>query len=135
MSNLVVSSSLREVTTVVCVHNKAFNPICGYNKWAKGSTSCEQSSRIIFVIDGKSQLLFAPINKLLIRYVVTTSGPKVVFLDFLFGSNVKLKRASDFKIKYNGQEICPQNCINYLGVTIDRTLSGNNMVDSVVKIL
>ena len=48
----------------------------------------------------------------------------------LFGSHVKLKRASDFKIKYNEQDICPQDCINYLGVTIDQLI---NMVDSVGK--
>ena len=45
----------------------------------------------------------------------------------LFGSHARLKKASDFNIMYNGQTICSQDSINYLGVTIDQTLS--NMID------
>tara|TARA_B110000881_G_C18495777_1_gene474172 strand:- start:132 stop:1001 length:870 start_codon:yes stop_codon:yes gene_type:complete len=51
----------------------------------------------------------------------------------LFGSHARLKKASDFNIMYNGQTICSQDSINYLGVTIDQTLSGDNMIDDLVK--
>ena len=51
----------------------------------------------------------------------------------LFGSHAKLKRAPDFNIIYNGKVIPSQDCINYLGVTIDQTVSGDKLVDDLVK--
>ena len=52
----------------------------------------------------------------------------------LFGSHARLNKASDFNIIYNGQNICSQDSINYLGVTIDQTFSGDNiMIDDLVK--
>ena len=51
----------------------------------------------------------------------------------LFGSHIRLKRVSDFHIKYNDQTINPQDSINYLGVSIDQHVSGDNMVDNLVR--
>ena len=51
----------------------------------------------------------------------------------LFGSHRKLKKASDFHISYNGHTINPVPSIKYLGVTLDQHLSGEVMVDSLVK--
>lgn len=51
----------------------------------------------------------------------------------LFGSRARLKKVNNFHISCNGNTIQSQESINYLGVTLDQYLSGDIMVDSVVK--
>ena len=51
----------------------------------------------------------------------------------LFGSRPKLQKVTDFNISYNGQTIRSQDSINYLGVTIDQSLSGDTMVNLVIN--
>ena len=51
----------------------------------------------------------------------------------LFGSHRKLKKASNFHVSYNGHTIDPVTTIKYLGVTLDQHLSGEVMVDALIK--
>jgi hypothetical protein len=51
----------------------------------------------------------------------------------LFGTKAKLKLVPNFCVAYDDKEIESQDSINYLGVSIDNTLSGENMVNSVIK--
>ena len=51
----------------------------------------------------------------------------------LFGTRAKLNKVSDFSVAYGDQVIKSQDSINYLGVSLDSTLSGENMVNSVIK--
>ena len=51
----------------------------------------------------------------------------------LFGSSRKLSKVDQFQVTYNGQVIKAQESIKYLGVTLDQSLSGDIMVDSIIK--
>ena len=61
------------------------------------------------------------------------TGGVIFFNTGVFAVNVELKEATDFNIYYNGQVICPQDSINYLRITISQTLSGDKLVDDLVK--
>ena len=51
---------------------------------------------------------------------------------FLFGSKRKLRKIKEFKIDYNGYTIKGQRTVKYLGVTLDQTMSGEQMAKNVV---
>ncbi|XP_072047123.1 uncharacterized protein [Amphiura filiformis] len=51
----------------------------------------------------------------------------------LFGTKAKLKKVPDFCVAYDGHVIKSQESIKYLGVSINNTLSGESMVNSVIK--
>ena len=51
----------------------------------------------------------------------------------LFGTKAKLNKVSEFSVAYDGYEIKSQECIKYLGVSMESTLSGEHMVQSVIK--
>ena len=50
----------------------------------------------------------------------------------LFGSKRKLSKIKEFKIDYNGYTIKGQRTVKYLGVTLDQTMSGEQMAKNVV---
>ena len=50
----------------------------------------------------------------------------------LFGSKRKLRKVKDFQIEYNGHTIKGQRTVKYLGVTLDQTMSGEQMAKSVI---
>ena len=45
----------------------------------------------------------------------------------LFGSKRKLSKIKEFKIDYNGYTIKGQRTVKYLGVTLDQTMSGEQI--------
>ena len=51
----------------------------------------------------------------------------------LFGSRKQLKQAANFHVSYNGYDIQPVSSLKYLGVLIDQHLSGQAMVESIIK--
>jgi hypothetical protein len=51
----------------------------------------------------------------------------------VFGTRTKLGRVGEFQISFNDQIIKAQNSIKYLGVTLDQFLSGDTMVNSIIK--
>ena len=51
----------------------------------------------------------------------------------LFGTRVKLNKVPDFCVACDDHVIKFQDSINYLGVSLDSALSGENMVNSVIK--
>ena len=51
----------------------------------------------------------------------------------LFGSKRKLSSACDFNIKCMGQTITGQDTVKYLGVNIDRCVSGETIAENVIK--
>ena len=46
---------------------------------------------------------------------------------------MKLNKVTDFSVVYDGHVIKSQDCIKYLGVYIDNTLSGDTMANTVIK--
>ena len=50
----------------------------------------------------------------------------------LFGSKRKLSKIKEFKIDYNGYTIKGQRTVKYFGVTLDQTMSGEQMAKNVV---
>ena len=51
----------------------------------------------------------------------------------LFGSKRKLRKINEFQITCNGHTIRAQNSVKYLGLHIDRFLSGEIIIDNIVK--
>ena len=51
----------------------------------------------------------------------------------LFGSKRKCKKITNFSVKYNDTEITAKSNIKYLGTTIDQTMSGQDIVTSIIK--
>lgn len=51
----------------------------------------------------------------------------------LFGSNKKLSKVDNFHVLYEDQTIKPSNSVKYLGASLDQHLSGEVMVDTIVK--
>ena len=51
----------------------------------------------------------------------------------LFGSKSKLKKVKNYKIECQGHVIYATNCVKYLGVLLNQTLSGEEIVTSVMK--
>ena len=51
----------------------------------------------------------------------------------LFGSRKQLKQVANFHVSYNGYDIQPVSSLKYLGVIIDQHLSGQAMVESIIK--
>jgi hypothetical protein len=51
----------------------------------------------------------------------------------VYGSKRKLKKLKDFKISCKGHTIESTNSVKYLGVSIDNTLSGENIVNNIVS--
>ena len=56
-------------------------------------------------------------------------GKQSVFCLF----RIKLGRVGEFQLSFNDQIIKAQNAIKYLGVTLDRYLSGDIMVNSIIN--
>ena len=51
----------------------------------------------------------------------------------LFGSKRKLSKISNFNVTCNNHTILSQNCVKYLGLNIDQTLSGEKIMDNIVQ--
>ena len=51
----------------------------------------------------------------------------------VYGSKRKLKQLKDFNIECNGHKIEPTTAVKCLGVSIDNTLSGENIVNNIVS--
>ena len=51
----------------------------------------------------------------------------------LFGTGPQLKKATNFHVPYDDHNIMPSDTVNYLGATLDKYLSGEVMVDSIIK--
>ena len=52
----------------------------------------------------------------------------------LFGSKIKLKRVSEFKILCEGREVQRIFLAKYLGVLLDDSMTGNSHASNVLKI-
>ena len=51
----------------------------------------------------------------------------------LFGSKIKLSRVDEYKVSCDGKVIKPTESVKYLGVTLDKSLSGESVVESIIK--
>ena len=51
----------------------------------------------------------------------------------LFGTKRKINKAKNFSVKYKDQEIKSQECVKYLGVELDQSLSGEKTVNNIIK--
>ena len=51
----------------------------------------------------------------------------------LFGSTRNLKKVKSYTVVCNGHEISSKENVKYLGLTIDKLLNGEAIVDSIVK--
>ena len=50
----------------------------------------------------------------------------------IFGSKRNLDKVSEFSVDYGNIKIGSQQCVRYLGVTIDQCLSGDAMAISII---
>ena len=51
----------------------------------------------------------------------------------LFGTSSQLNKVKDFHVPYDGHIIQPTDSVKYLGAALDKHLSGEAMVDSIIK--
>ena len=51
----------------------------------------------------------------------------------LFGTKNKLKKVNDFIVKCNGEPIKPASSVKYIGVSLDQSLSGEHIANSIIK--
>ena len=86
------------------------NPPCVADKLIKESESCRQ-----WLVDDKLSLHLGKTE-----YV-------------LFGSKNKLKKVDIFSVTCDGNEIKPSNSANYLGITLDESLSGEAIACDILK--
>jgi hypothetical protein len=51
----------------------------------------------------------------------------------VFGSKHKIKRVSNFQVSCNNHIISSQKSVKYLGLNIDQSLSGEVIVNNIIK--
>ena len=51
----------------------------------------------------------------------------------LFGSNRNLKKTNDLNVVFNNEPVKSTKSVKYLGITLDDCLSGESVVNSIIK--